>query len=161
MRVLITAWRLMFSSLAARSSSSNMPCARSTLTRWIGAIIRPALVKHRDTSLPRSARRAMVSAGTGLPRLRVLFIKLLFLPGRAPERYEAVILSFFVLAHFENERIQLSRNPTDSAALLGQIGALVQIVRMREHFLRFLESDAAFRIRPEPGAFALVKLESH
>src|SRR5580704_9819355 len=38
------------------------------------AIIRPVLVKNRETSLPWSARRAMASAGTGLRGLRVLFI---------------------------------------------------------------------------------------
>ena len=53
----------------------------------------------------------MVSAGAGLLPLRVLFIKLFFLSGRAQERDEVVILSFFVLAHFENERIQPRRNP--------------------------------------------------
>src|ERR1700744_4674266 len=115
----------MFNSFAARSSSSNMPGARSTFTRCIGAIIRPALVKKGDTSWPRSARRAIVSAGAGLLRLGVLFIKLLLLPGRAPERDEAVILSFSILAHFENQRIQLRRHPADSAVLFRQLGALV------------------------------------
>src|ERR1019366_1513189 len=78
MRVLITACRLMFNSLAARSSSSSMPDARSTFTLWIGLgigiIMRPVLVKNRDTSLPWSARRAMDSAGIGFRDLRALFI---------------------------------------------------------------------------------------
>jgi len=90
MRVLITAWRLMFNSLAARSNSSSMPDARSTFTLWIGPglIMRPVLVKNRDTSLPWSARRAMASAGIGFRGLRVLFIKFLLLPGGFPESYE-------------------------------------------------------------------------
>src|SRR6266849_2316875 len=69
----------MFNSLAARSSSSSMPDARSTFTLRIGPgiIMRPVLVKNRDTSLPWSARRAMASAGIGFRGLRVLFIKLL------------------------------------------------------------------------------------
>jgi hypothetical protein len=45
--------------------------------------------------------------------------------------------------------------------LLAGIGALVEIVGMREDFPRFLESDTAFWIRPEPCAFAFVKLKSH
>src|SRR5208282_2473482 len=78
MSVLITACRLMFNSFAARSSSSSMPDARSTFTLRIGPgiIMRPVLVKKRDTSLPWSARRAMASAGMGFRGLRVLFIML-------------------------------------------------------------------------------------
>jgi hypothetical protein len=56
---LITAWRLMFSSLAAASSSSSMDAVKSTLTRWMGFIILPELVKKWETSLPLSARRAI------------------------------------------------------------------------------------------------------
>src|SRR6202158_2578933 len=66
----------MFNSLAALSSSSSMPDARSTFTLCIGPIMRPVFVKNRDTSLPWSARRAMASAETGFRRLRVFFIKL-------------------------------------------------------------------------------------
>src|SRR5712692_4705863 len=69
----------MFNSLAARSSSSSMPDARSTFTLRMGPgiIMRPVLVKNRDTSLPWSARRAMASAGIGFRGLRVLFMMIL------------------------------------------------------------------------------------
>jgi hypothetical protein len=43
--VLITAWRLMLSSFAVASSSSSMDAVKSTLTRWMGFIILPELVK--------------------------------------------------------------------------------------------------------------------
>src|SRR5713101_1743905 len=71
----------MFNSLAARSSSSSMPDARSTFTLRMGPgiIMRPELVKNRDTSLPWSARRAMASAGIGFRGLRVLFIMIMIL----------------------------------------------------------------------------------
>src|ERR1022692_1820439 len=121
MSVLITACRLMVNSLAARSSSSSMPEARSTFTLWIGPIIWPVLVKNRDTSLPWSARRAMVSADTGFRGLRVLFIKLLLLRGSFPESHEVVIVSFLVLPHFKNDGVQLFSDPTDRAVLLRPI----------------------------------------
>src|ERR1700730_14855657 len=91
----------MFNSLAALSSSSSMPDARSTLTLCIGPVMRPLLVKNRDTSLPSSARRAMASADTGFRRLRVFSIELLLLLGGLPERDAVVGLSFFVLPLIE------------------------------------------------------------
>lgn len=57
-----------------RSSSSNIGEVKSTFTRWIGPIMRPLLVKKRDTSSPRSARRAIASAEGAAFVLRVLFI---------------------------------------------------------------------------------------
>jgi len=85
--LLITACRLIFNSLAAVSSSSSMPGARSTFTLCIGPIMRPALVKNRDTSWPSSARRAMASADIAFRRLRVFFIKTQLLVGRLPESH--------------------------------------------------------------------------
>src|ERR1700687_4178206 len=110
----------MFNSLAALSSSSSMPDARSTFPRCIGPIMRPVLVKNRDTSLPSSARRAMASADTGFRRLRVFCIKLLLLLVGLPERDEVVKLSFLVLPHFENDGIQLLPHPADRPVLFGQ-----------------------------------------
>src|SRR5580704_6776411 len=121
MSVLITAWRLIFNSLAARSSSSSMPDARSTFTLWIGPIIWPVLVKNRDTSLPWSARRAMASAGSGLRGLRVFFIKFVLLFSGLPESHEVVIFSFLVLSHFKNNGVQLPAYPTDCPTLFGPI----------------------------------------
>src|ERR1035437_5348191 len=103
----------MFNSLAARSSSSSMPDARSTFTLCIGPIMRPLLVKNRDTFFPSSARRAMASADTGFRRLRVFCIKLLLLLGGLPESHEVVVLSFFILPHFEYHGVQLLPPPAD------------------------------------------------
>src|ERR1700737_2925507 len=97
----------MFKSLAALSSSSSMPDARSTFTLCIGPIMRPLLVKNRETSLPSSARRAMASPDNGFRRLRVFCIKLPLLLGGLPESGEVVVLSFVVLPHFENDGVQL------------------------------------------------------
>src|SRR5437879_7889470 len=83
----------MFSSFAALSSSSSIGDVKSTFTRWIGLIMWPEFVKKRETSLPLSARRAIVSAATGFFRLRVLFIKLLLLLGCFPQGHEVVVLS--------------------------------------------------------------------
>src|SRR6266851_5336805 len=93
----------MFNSLADLSSSSSMPDARSTLTLCIGPVMRPLLVNNRDTSLPSSARRPMASADTGFRRLRVFFIELLLLLRGLPESHKVVVLSIFVLPHFEND----------------------------------------------------------
>src|SRR5271157_4228249 len=113
MRVLITACRLMFNSLAARSSSSSMPDARSRFTLRIGPgiIMRPVLVKKRDTSLPWSARRAMASAGVGFRGLRVLFIRFLLLLGGFPESHEVAVFSFLVLPDLKNNGVQLLSHP--------------------------------------------------
>src|SRR4029077_17027450 len=128
----MTACLLMFNPLAALSSSSSMPDARSTFTLCIGPIMRPLLVKNRDTSLPLSAQRAMASADTGFRRLRVFSIKLLLLLGGLPESHKVVVLSFFVLPHFENDRVQLLPHPADCPVLFGQIRALVKVVWVRE-----------------------------
>jgi hypothetical protein len=104
-----------------------MPDARSTFTLCIGPIMRPVLVKNRDTSLPSSARRAMTSADTGFRLLRVFSIELLLLPAGLPESDEVVVLSFFVLSHFENDGIQLLLHPADRPVLFGQLRALVKV----------------------------------
>src|SRR5271157_2184772 len=151
MSVLITACRLMFNSLAARSNSSSMPDARSTFTLWIGpgigVIMRPVLVKKRDTSLPWSARRAMASAGIGFRGLRVLFIKFLLLLGGFPESHEVVIVSFLVLPDLKNNGVQLLSHPADRPVLLGPIRALVKVVWVRENLLHLFEPDTSFRVR--------------
>src|ERR1017187_5909975 len=136
----------MFNSLAALSSSSSMPDARSTFTLCIGPIMRPVLVKNRDTSRPSSARRAMASADTGFRRLRVFSIKLLLLLCGLPESDEVVILSFFVFPHFENDGVQLLSHPADRPVLFGKIRALVEVVWVREDLLHLFESDAPFRV---------------
>src|SRR6266478_9431888 len=74
-KVLITACLLTLRSLAALSSSSSMEAVKSTLTRWMGFLISPELVKKRETSLPWSTIRAMLSAETGFFLRRVFFIE--------------------------------------------------------------------------------------
>src|SRR5664279_3484047 len=146
MRVLITACRLMFNSLAARSNSSSMPDARSTFTLWIGPgiIMRPVLVKKRETSLPWSARRAIASAGIGFRGLRVLFIKFLLLFRGFPESHEVVVFSGLVLSHLKNDSVQLLSHPADSPLLLEPIRALVKVVGMRENLLHLFETRHLF-----------------
>src|SRR5580704_17145261 len=136
----------MFNSLAALSSSSSMPAARSTFTLCIGPIMRPVLVQNRDTSFPWSARRAMPSADTGFRGLRVFSIKLLLLFGGLPKSDEVVVLTFFVLPHFENDGVQLLSHPTNRSVLFGQIRALVNVIWVRENLLHLFESDASLRV---------------
>jgi hypothetical protein len=82
--VLITACLLTLSSLAALSSSFSMEAVKSTFTRWMGFLISPELVKKRETSLPWSAIRAMLSAETGFFLRRVFFTEFLLRGGCFP-----------------------------------------------------------------------------
>src|SRR5215469_13820738 len=131
----------MFSSFAALSSSSSIGDAKSTFTRWIGPIMRPALVKKGETSFPLSASRAMFSADTGFFCLRVLFIKFLLLLSRFPQRDEVIVLSVAVFPHFKNERLQPFSHPANSPVLLWHIRALVKVVGMLKYLLRLFKSD--------------------
>src|SRR5438105_2020158 len=83
-----------------------MSCAKSTLTRCTGGIIRPVLVKYRETSCPRSARFAIDSAETRFLRLEVFFIKLSPLLGCLPQRDQVVVFAVGVLSNFENDRVE-------------------------------------------------------
>jgi len=74
-KVLMTACLLTLRSLAALSSSWSMEAVKSTFTRCMGLRIAPELVKKRETSLPLSAMRAIVSAETGFFLRCVFFIK--------------------------------------------------------------------------------------
>ncbi len=82
--VLMTACLLMLRSLAALSSSCSMEAVKSTFTRWMGFLISPELVKNRETSLPLSAIRAMLSAETGFFLAAVFFIEFPFCRGCFP-----------------------------------------------------------------------------
>jgi len=82
--VLITVWRLMLSSFAAASSSSSMDTVKSMLTRWMGFIILPELAKKRETSLPLSAKRAMVWAEGCFFLVCVFFTEFSFCWSRFP-----------------------------------------------------------------------------
>ncbi len=139
----MTACLLMFNSFAALSNSSSMAKEKSTFTRWIGSIIRPEFVKKREMSLPRSAKRAMDSAGAGLGFLRVFVIKIPLFESRFPESDQMVVFACFVLPDFKNRGIQAQADPTDRPILTGEIGKMIQVVGMRENFLSFFESDSS------------------
>ena len=66
----------------------HVAALKSTLTRWMGFIILPELVKKREMSLPLSAWRAMVSAGMVFFVERVFFIEALALPLVESESHE-------------------------------------------------------------------------
>src|SRR6266566_1400130 len=119
--VLMTACLLMFSSWATLSSWFSIVPAKSTLTRWTGSIIRPALVKNREMSFPRSAKRAMASAETGFGFLRLLFIEFPFFIGRLPERNQVAL---GIVPDLENQGVKSAAYPADRAVLLRKIGAL-------------------------------------
>jgi hypothetical protein len=121
----MTAWRLMLSSLAAFSNSSSMAAVKSTLTRWMGFIIFPELVKKRETSLPRSAMRAMASAERVFFLGCVFFIEFPFRRSGFPKSHEMIELPFRVLADFKNERVQVIAYPADGAMLHREVGALI------------------------------------
>ena len=59
-----------------------------------------------------------------------------------------VVLSLFVLTHFENDCVQLLPHLVDCPVLFGQIRALVKMVRVRENLLHLFEPDAPFRVGP-------------
>src|ERR1035441_8880552 len=67
----------------------------------MGWTIRPLPLKKRDTSSPRSARRSIASAETGLADLRVFFIQSDLLLGRSPQCDEMQDLALFVFPGFE------------------------------------------------------------
>src|SRR5260370_18721260 len=161
MRVLMTAWRLTFSSFAALSSSSSMEAVKSIFTRWMGFLIRPELVKKLETSLPQSAIRAMDSADVAFFLRIVVFIEFSFFPGRLPQGHQMVELPFCVFVNLKNHRIQTITYPTDRAMLNGEIGTLVGVVGMEENLLRLLETDSAPWIPPKALALPLIEVESH
>src|SRR5437773_2591679 len=113
MSVLIAAWRLMLSSAAVRSSSFSMGDAKSTFTLRIGSIIRPEFVKKRETSLARSASRAIPSAEVFFRISRVRFIKSLLLRGGLPQGHKMVILAFPVFPHLEDHAVQAFFHPAN------------------------------------------------
>jgi hypothetical protein len=57
-----------------------------------------------------------------------------------------VILAFVVFASFEDKGVESPIDPPDRTILLGDIRALVQIVRTPEQVSRLLEADPSLRI---------------
>jgi hypothetical protein len=72
-----------------------------------------------------------------------------------------VELAFRILADFKDDGIQAITNPTDGAMLNREIGTLVEVVRMKEDLLYFLEADSAPRIAAKALALPLIEVESH
>jgi hypothetical protein len=104
-------------------------------------------VKKRETSLPRSAIRAICSTEVGFPGLRVLFIKLL--------------LTVAVFPHFKNNGIKLTTNPPNHTLLLWSFEPLIEVERMLKYLLSFFESDSTSGVGPQPFALSRVETESH
>jgi hypothetical protein len=70
-------------------------------------------------------------------------------------------LAFYILTDFKDDGIQAIADPPDSAMLNGGIGTLIEVVRMKEDLLCFLESDSAPGIAAEALALPLIEVESH
>jgi len=70
-------------------------------------------------------------------------------------------LSLGIFADLENDRVEPGAHPTDGAVLRWKVQTLIQIIRVKENFLRFLKSDAALRIPPKALALSLIEMESH
>src|SRR5208337_2349709 len=127
----------------------------------MGSIIWPVLVKKCETSFPCSACRAIASAGVGFRPLRVFFIKLLLLLGCFPQGHQVVVLTFLVLPHLKDERVQPAPHPANGSVLLWQIRAMVEVVRMRKDLLRLLETNSTPRVLSQPLALSHIEVESH
>src|SRR5882762_9585434 len=100
----------------------------------MGGIIFPEFVKKRETSFPRSARRAMASAETVLGFLRVLFIEFPFLMRGFPKRDQVVVFACGIVAHLENQGVHSATHLADHAILFRNIRTRIQVVRTREDF---------------------------
>jgi hypothetical protein len=117
--------------------------------------------ENRETSLPLSAIRAIVSADTRRFLRDVFFIEPPFRRGCFPQGHQVAELSFRIFPNLKNHRIQAVTYPTDGAMLSGKVRTLVSIVGMKENFLHFLEADSASRISPKTLALPLIEVKSH
>lgn len=70
-------------------------------------------------------------------------------------------LSFLVFSNFKDHGIKAITYPSDGAMLNRQVGALVEVIRMKEHLLRFFKADSAPWIPPKAFALPRIKVESH
>jgi len=64
---------------------------------------------------------------------------------------------FGVLADFKDHGIQVTANPADGAMLSREIGTLIEVIRMKENLLCFLEADSAPRIPAKTPALPLIE----
>jgi len=97
-----------------------MEAVKSTFTRWIGFLMAPELVKKRETSLPLSAMRAMLSAETGVFLRGVFFIK--FCMHVAVSIFHVKYIPFFCLAWQRQRRIR-ERIKTEFPTPPGELNA--------------------------------------
>ena len=70
-------------------------------------------------------------------------------------------LAFRILANFKDNGIQAIADPADGAMLNGEIGTLIEVVRMEKNLLCFLESDSASGVAAKALALPLIEVESH
>jgi len=70
------------------------------------------------------------------------------------------ILAVIVLPDLEDDRVQPVADPTDRPELLGDICALIQIVRLLPKSPRFFESNASSRILSDLGTLFSIEFES-
>jgi len=70
-------------------------------------------------------------------------------------------LPFGVLADFKDHGIEVTANPANGAMLNGEIGTLIEVIRMKENLLCFLEADSTPRIPAKTPALPLIEVESH
>ena len=70
-------------------------------------------------------------------------------------------LAFCILADFIDDRIHAIANPADGAMLNREIGTLIEVVRMKEDLLCFLEADTTPGIAAKALALPLIEAESH
>src|ERR1035438_6075327 len=127
----------------------------------MGWTIRPWPLKKRDTSSPRSARRAIASAETGLADLRVFFIQSDLLLGRSPQCDEMQDLALFVFPGFEYDRVQPIAHPANGQKLLRNVGSPIEPIRLGEQIPRLLEPNATPGIRPEAPALSRIEAKAH
>jgi hypothetical protein len=122
---------------------------------------RPELVKKRETSFPASALRAMDSAEMGFFLRDVFFIKFSLFRGGFPESHQMMELAFGIFPDLKNHGIEAIAYPADGTILMGEIHALVQVVRMKEDLLRLLKTDTPLGIPPKAFALPRIEVESH
>lgn len=75
--------------------------------------------------------------------------------------YEYQNFALVVFPDFENDRIQPITNPTDGQELFGNIGPLIEPIRLGEQFPRLFEPYASAGICPEASALSRVEAKAH
>lgn len=68
------------------------------------------------------------------------------------------VFALFVLPNFKDHRVETIRYPADGPILLGNIGALIEVIGMGENLLYFLKIDSAFGIGPQLLALPLCQI---